>query len=384
MGLENWMLLVAFLTAIVWPAVAFAAYASYKRCRAVVPERNFPNDSRFYPRVSVVIPARDEEDNIEATVRSLLAQEGVALEIIVIDDHSSDRTGEVINRLAAEDPRVRALRDPPLKAGWLGKVSAMAFGAQLATGEYILFTDADIKHHPGSTLAAVREMEEHGLSLLSMMPLFIWKGLWENAAAPAFLLGVTGFLSGAIHDPDSEDALAIGAFILVDAARYRALGGHQAVKTEMLDDVMLARHFKARGEPVAFRAAPECLSVRPYNGARAVFDGHVKNCVALFGDNFWLAVPMAFTFSVGGASVLAAPYVGLWLQHWLLFALGAIVYVQVWATVLLCRGYMKTHWLKLAAFVICAPLLLASTAVATYHAVFYGAVLWRGRAIRVG
>ena len=108
MSLENWLLLLTSLAAVVWPAVAVGAYASYRRCRSVVPERHFDSDPRLRPRVSVVIPARNEESDIEATVRSVLAQQGVELEVIVINDHSTDKTGEVINRIAAEDSRACA------------------------------------------------------------------------------------------------------------------------------------------------------------------------------------------------------------------------------------------------------------------------------------
>ncbi|MET0340792.1 MAG: glycosyltransferase family 2 protein [Polyangiales bacterium] len=383
MSLENWLLLLTSLAAVVWPAVAVGAYASYRRCKSLVPEQYFEPDERKHPRVSIVIPARNEEADIEATVRAVLAQKGVHVELIVINDHSTDSTGAIINRIAAEDPRVRALHDPPLKEGWLGKANAMRYGSSFATGDYIVFTDADIDHKPGSFVAAVREMEENRLSLLSLMPLWVWESIWENAAAPAFLLAIANFLSGPIHDPDSDDALAIGAFIMVDAQVYRALGGHEAVRTEMLDDVMLARYFKASGERVAFRVAPKCLSVRMYNDARAVFYGAIKNCLAVFGENFWLAVPLAMTFAIGGISVLAAPFVGLFTMHPTLLALGLFVYFEVWLGVVIARSYMKTNLFKLAGFVVGVPLLLGAAMVATYQAVFYGSVLWRGRAIRV-
>lgn len=383
MSLENWLLLLTSLAAVVWPAVAVGAYASYRRCRSVVPERHFDGDPRLRPRVTVVVPARNEEGDLENTVRSVLAQEGVELEVIVINDHSTDGTGAIIDRLAAEDPRVRPMHNPPQRKTWLGKANAMAHGAAVATGDYIVFTDADITHKPGCCLAAVREMQDHQLALLSMMPLFIWETIWENAAAPAFLLAMTNFLSGPIHDPDSEDALAIGAFIMVDADVYRAVGGHEAIRGEMLDDVMLARHFKLRGKRVAFRVAPQCLSVRMYNSARSVFYGSIKNCLAVFGDSFWLAIPLALTFAIGGVSVLAAPFVGVMLWNPTLLALGAFVYFEVWFAVVLGSSYMKTDLLKLAGFVVGVPLLLCAAAVATYQAIFYGAVLWRGRAIRV-
>jgi glycosyltransferase involved in cell wall biosynthesis len=383
MSLENWLLLLTSLAAVVWPAVAVGAYASYRRCKSVVPERHFDADPRMHPRVSVVIPARDEASDIEATVRGVLAQPGVDVEVIVVNDHSSDRTGEIIQRLALEDPRVRALHDPPLREGWLGKANAMQYASQFATGDYLVFTDADISHKPGSFLAAVHEMQEHKLSLLSLLPMFIWETLWENAAAPAFLLAMTNFLSGPIHDPESEDALAIGAFIMVDAEAYRALGGHEGVRSQMLDDVMLARFFKAHGHRTAFRVAPQCLSVRMYNGPRAVFYGCIKNCLAVFGDNFWLAVPLAVTFGIGSLSVLSAPFVGLVTLNPLLVGLGLFVFFEVWLAVVLARSYMRTDLVKLAGWFVGSPVLLAAAMVAMYQAVFYGSVLWRGRAIRV-
>ncbi len=383
MSLENWLLLLTSLAAVVWPVVSVGAYASYRRCQSLLPERHFDPDTRKHPRISVVIPARNEQSDIEATIRGALNQGGVEVEVIVINDHSSDATGEVINRLAAEDPRVRALHDPPLKDGWLGKANAMQYGSQFATGDYIIFTDADISHKSGSFVAAVAEMQEHQLSLLSLMPLFVWESIWENAAAPAFLLAMTNFLSGPIHDPESEDALAIGAFIMVDAEVYRSLGGHEGVRGQMLDDVMLARFFKAKGQRVAFRVAPQCLSVRMYSSARAVFYGSIKNCLAVFGANFWLAIPLAVTFAIGGMSVLAAPFVGLFTGNLTLLALGLLVYAEVWFGVVMARSYMKTNLLKLAGFVVGVPLIMGAASVAIYQAVFYGSVLWRGRAIRV-
>ncbi len=383
MSLENWLLLLTSLAAVIWPVVSVGAYASYRRCQSLQPERHFEPDARKHPRVSVVIPARNEQNDIEATVRGALDQNGTHVEVIVINDHSSDATGEIINRLAAEDPRVRALHDPPLKDGWLGKANAMQYGSQFATGDYIIFTDADISHKPGSFVAAVGEMQEHQLSLLSLMPLFVWESIWENAAAPAFLLAMTNFLSGPIHDPDSDDALAIGAFIMVDTEVYRGLGGHEGVRAQMLDDVMLARFFKSKGQRVAFRVAPHCLSVRMYSSARAVFYGSIKNCLAVFGANFWLAIPLAVTFALGGLSVLASPFVGLFAGNMTLLALGLLVYGEVWLGVVMARSYMKTNLLKLAGFVVGVPLIMGAASVAIYQAVFYGSVLWRGRAIRV-
>ena len=383
MSLENWVLLLTSLAAVMWPAVAVGVFAGYRRCREVLPERYFDSDKRRWPKVSVIIPARNEELAIESTLRGVLEQQGVQVEVIVVDDHSTDRTAEVVAKLSANDPRVRLLRRPPLRPGWLGKANAMAHGAEAATGDYLLFTDADVQHNQGGVSAAVHEMQDHQLSLLSFMPLFVWETIWENAAAPTFLLAIANFLSGPIHDPESDDALATGSFIMVEAEAYRALGGHRAIRGEMLDDVMLARYFKSQGKRVAFRAAPQCLTVRMYTGARSVFEGSIKNCLAIFGDNFWLNVPLSLTFTIGSVTVLAAPFVGLLLGNPTLAWLGVAVYFEIWLAVALARAYMKTDLLKLAGFVVGVPLLFAAAIVATYQAIFYGSVSWRGRAVRV-
>lgn len=384
MRLDNWFLLITSLSAIVWPVVALGGHLSLRRCRSLVPDRDEALTARHGPRISVVIPARNEETGVEAALRSVLAQRGVDLEVIVVNDHSTDATRRIINELAKGDARLRVLHDPPLREGWLGKANAVAWGARFATGDYILFTDADILHHPGSFAAAVREMEQDQLSLLSLMPRFLWESIWENATAPSFLLATACFLGGPIHEPDSDEAFAIGAFIMVDAEVYRQLGGHEAVRGAMLDDVMLARHFKRRGEHVAFRTAPECLSVRMYRGFRAVFFGAMKSCLTLFGENFWVAVPLALTFAVGSVSVLAAPFLGALTGNTTLLALGLFVYFEVWLSVVLARPIMQTHWLKVACFIAGVPLLFAAALVATFQAVCYGSVLWRGRAVRVG
>lgn len=383
MSLENWLLLLTSLSAVVWPAVAVGAYASYRRCRAVTPARTFARDPRKKPRVSVVLYARNERAHVETTLRSLLLQQGVVLEVIVVDDGSRDGTAELVAALAQHDARILLVKSPEHKAGWLRKTAALHHGAACATGQYILFTDAGVNHKRGSLLAAVRELEEHDLALLSLLPSFRWESLWENAAAPAFLLALTNFLSAPMHDPESEDALAFGAFILVEADAYRALGGHGAVHECVFADVALARHFKASGQRTAFRVAPHCLSVRMYRGARGVFEGCVKSCLAMFGDNMWLAVPLAITFGVAGVSLLVAPFVGLITLNPLLTALGLAVYFEVWLALVLARAYMKTHLAKLAAWFVGAPLLLGAGALALFRAAFYGSFLWRERAVHV-
>jgi hypothetical protein len=140
---------------------------------------------------------------------------------------------------------------------------------------------------------------------------------------------------------------------------------------------------KTMKSPVAFRVAPQCLSVRMYDGPRAVFYGCIKNCLAIFGENFWLACPLAVTFAAGSISVLYSPFYAVAVGNWTLLGLGGLVYLEVYFAVILSRAYMKCNLFKLAGFLVGFPLLIAASAVAIYQAAFYGSVLWRGRAIRV-
>ena len=203
-----------------------------------------------------------------------------------------------------------------------------------------------------ASCAAVHEMQEHRLSLLSLMPLFIWKSIWENAAAPAFLLAMTNFLSGPIHEPDSDDALAIGAFIMVDAEVYRvARRSRGRAQAQMLDDVMLARYFKAHGQRVAFRVAPQCLSVRMYNERpRGVLRLHQELPGRLRREllaGHPARVHVRHRRRVGALGALRRP---VHCCNPTLLALGLFVYFEVWLAVVLARSYMKTNLLKLAGF----------------------------------
>ena len=135
-------------------------------------------------RVSVIIPARNEEANIECAVRSVAAQGGVPLEIIVADDQSEDRTGEILKRLKVEIPSLRTLRVDALPAGWLGKPHALACGAKIASANWLLFTDADAEHRPGSLAELLERAEEEQVDLLSLSPGQLTPTWWEKAVIP--------------------------------------------------------------------------------------------------------------------------------------------------------------------------------------------------------
>jgi chlorobactene glucosyltransferase len=244
--------------------------------------RRLPRDKPS-PRVSIVVPARDEEREIEAAVGSLLAQDYPDFEVIVVNDRSTDRTGEIL--AAMEDPgkrlRVVAGSEPP--EGWLGKPHALAIGAREASGELLVFVDADVHYHPlaiGEAVAAMRALEADFLCLL---PRLECRGFWENVLMPyvisSFFLG-PGFLANG--DWPRWFAVGGGAGNLIRRDVYDRLGGHETLKNSVVDDVRLA--FTARGAGFRTRAvrAEDRVSVRMYRGFREVWDGFSKNTAYIF------------------------------------------------------------------------------------------------------
>jgi glycosyltransferase involved in cell wall biosynthesis len=187
---------------------------------------------------SVIIAARDEQSRIEDTVRHLLAQVGVQLEVIVVDDRSSDRTAEILARLAEHDRRVRTQRVDDLPDGWLGKCHACYLGAEIAKGDWILFTDADCWLKPDVISRALRVADREHADHVTLTPGIAAKSLGAQAWHLAFLITLAGWFSGVNRDrPKSH--LGMGAFNLMRASAYRDCGGYAALRLTVLDDVRL-------------------------------------------------------------------------------------------------------------------------------------------------
>jgi cellulose synthase/poly-beta-1,6-N-acetylglucosamine synthase-like glycosyltransferase len=268
----------------------------------------------FLPRVSVVIPARDEAAGIERTVRSHLAQEYPDLQVVVVDDCSRDGTGEIVAAIAREDPRVTLVlgADPP--EGWLGKPHALWLGARAADGDLILFADGDVRYHPRALREAVALMEDRSLDLLTFFPRLEARGFWENVLMPylavAVFLGL-GFLARVRRCPI---AMGAGAGNLVRRRTYDAVGGHGALRDSVVDDVRLAGTVKRAGFRVAAFRAEDRVFVRMYQGFRGVWNGFTKNIAWVYSGFgglllFGLTV-LLFAVSIAPAVVLALAAVG--------------------------------------------------------------------------
>ena len=254
------------------------------------------------PLVSVIIPARNEEKLLARSLESLRAQAGIDFELIVVDDDSSDRTAEI----AQSFPGVLLISAGPLPENWTGKTNAMAAGARIARGRWLLFTDADTVHLPMSLARAVEEAEREHAALLSYSPEQQVDGFWQRAVmAVIFAELARAYPPQKVSDPASPLAAANGQYLMISRPAYEAVGGHASVAGDMLEDLGLARLVKSRGK-IVFRYGAGAVRTRMYEDFRAMKEGWTKNLVLLFPDARWLALRRTLEFLVIVAGVIAA------------------------------------------------------------------------------
>ena len=248
-----------------------------------------PISSSRLPAVSIIVPARNEEANLGDCLQSLVAQVNVPVEIIVVDDGSTDRTRQIAESFAG----VRVISPGTLPAGWTGKNNAVVAGAEVARGEWLLFTDADTVHLPGSLARALAEAKEYGVDMLSYSPEQIAVTFWEMAVLPVVFAELAHeYPPKKVSDPASPIAAANGQYILIRRDAYEAVGGHRAIACELLEDVALARAVKNSGRKIRFRYAAEAVRTRMYRNFRQLREGWTKNLALLFPQPGWLAAKL--------------------------------------------------------------------------------------------
>ena len=230
------------------------------------------------PGVSVIIPARNEQAQIRNALTTLLQSTGVRLELIAVNDRSTDRTGEIMDEVAATDPRLRVVHVTELPVGWLGKNHAMHLGSQAASQELLLFTDGDILYEPRAIEAAVRHLQSEKLQHLCLLPKMIPGSVLENVLVCFFGLAfATGMQIYLIRTRWPLAYAGVGAFNLVNAGFYRSLGGHEPIAMDVLDDVKLGKMIKKNGGASDFQMADDWLSVRWQPSLWGVVTGLEKN-----------------------------------------------------------------------------------------------------------
>ncbi|HEX4642930.1 MAG TPA: glycosyltransferase family 2 protein [Candidatus Acidoferrales bacterium] len=233
--------------------------------------------------MSAIVPARNEEATIAPAVESLAAQPEIT-EIIVINDQSTDGTAAALERLSARYPQLRVLETRELPAGWVGKNYAVTLGAAQAMGDWLLFTDADGVHLPGSMARALADAAESGASLVSYSPEQETRTWWEKALIPFVYTRLARKFSYAeVSHPDSPAAAASGQYLLIRRDEYQRIGSHAAVAGEVLEDVALARIAKRAGLGLHFASGKGIMRVRMYRTFEAMWQGWAKNLYPLMG-----------------------------------------------------------------------------------------------------
>lgn len=258
-------------------------------------------------RCSVIVAARDEEARIEGTVRHLLAQQHVALEVIVVDDRSADATGDIVRRLASQDARVRATRVEQLPDGWLGKCHACHVGASLATGDWLLFTDADCWLKPDVIARALRVAARDAADHITLTPGVAAETVGAQAWHLAFLGSLANWISGVNRDRPGAH-LGIGAFNLMHVSAYRACGGYEALRLTIVDDIKLGLLLHRAGKRTrAFLGGPD---VECHWGTT------VPRMIRIMEKNYFAAVDFRLAPVVTGAVVFTLLFgcslIGLW------------------------------------------------------------------------
>jgi len=294
------------------------------------------------PRVSIIVPARNEEDTIEQALRTLLSLDYDNYEVIAVNDRSTDHTGEIMERLASShvlqsrrDPsttsgqamghpsqnmvhpteprqRLRVLHHTELPAGWLGKTHAMWTAANQATGDWLLFTDADVLFKPDSLRRALAYGEAEPADHVVLFPRMIMKRPGEYMMIAFFqTMFMFGHRPWKVADPTTDDHMGVGAFNLVRRKVYDAVGTYEALRMDVLDDMKLGKVVKRGGFAQRNVFGGDLISIRWAQGAFGVVNNLTKNFFAVLSFQWWRTVISA----IGLVYVNLGPFFGLWLAH---------------------------------------------------------------------
>ncbi|MBL8809301.1 MAG: glycosyltransferase [Planctomycetaceae bacterium] len=324
--------------------------------------------------VSVIVPARNEELQIAEALKSLLRSENVRLEIIAINDRSTDQTGTLMDAAAVGDPRIQVVHVKELPEGWLGKNHAMHLGSQRAKGKYILFTDGDILFEPGAIRAALDHVTSNKLHHLCLLPKMIQGSLLENVMTTFFGLAfATGMQLHLIRTRWPMSYAGVGAFNLVEAEFYRSFGGHEPIRLDVLDDVKLGKLVKRNHGATDFLLAEKWLSVRWQPSLWGVITGLEKNGFASLNYSTNQIAVVTLIFLLTFVAPVVAPLCLPWNQ-----AAGFAATLAMWHLVYGWLVWNVPNGRRLIPFFLAGPFLMAfaywRSAVITWR---QGGVRWR-------
>ena len=334
-----------------------------------------PLDPARMPSVSVVIAARNEARGIEPALHSVLALQGERIEVVAVDDRSDDGTGDILDRMARSDPRLRVVHVAELPAGWLGKNHALWLGAQAARGELLLFTDADVVMAPDTVLRAAAYLRREGLDHLTLGPRVILPGVVLTTFAVAFGIFFAMFTRPwRVRDPRSRSHVGIGAFNLVRGEAYRAMGTHRAIAMRPDDDVKLGKLVKKHGFAQGFVFGAEHVSVEWYHSLGEVVRGLRKNGFA--GVDYRLSLVVLATLMQ--LVVFMWPFAAVWVTDgWtrVLYAVAVGFILLLYAGG--ARAQRTPMWYGIL-FPVASALFIFVVWNATLYALLNRGIEWRG------
>jgi glycosyltransferase involved in cell wall biosynthesis len=262
------------------------------------------------PRISIIVPARNEQEAIEQALGTLLALDYDNYEVIAVNDRSTDRTGEIMERVQKASQLIQVVHHRELPAGWLGKTHAMWTAANLASGDWLLFTDADVLFKPDSLRRALAYAEAEAADHLVLFPQMIMKRPGEYMMIAFFqTMFMFGHRPWKVADPSTDDHMGVGAFNLVRRKVYEAVGTYQALRMEVLDDMKLGKVVKKAGFAQRNVFGGDLISIRWARGARGVVNNLTKNFFAVLSFQWWRTVLSAF----GLAFLNFGPFLGVFL-----------------------------------------------------------------------
>ena len=249
-------------------------------------------DPADWPAVTVIVPARNEAAMLPRTIPTICQQDYPHLRVIVVDDQSDDATPQILAQLKSHHPNLQTTRAADRPPGWVGKPWAVAQGVDRANSlnpeprplnpdDLLLFTDADIEYHPAALRQAVRLLASGPYDLVSLFPQLHFSCAAERVGLTGLVTVLAlGYPAGVVNNPKSKQALAAGGFILVRRSAYESVGGHAAVKDQVIEDINLARALKSAGARLHIRLTDDLLTTRMYEDLPDLWEGLAKNAYA--------------------------------------------------------------------------------------------------------
>jgi chlorobactene glucosyltransferase len=342
------------------------------------------------PLISVCVPARNEERNIRACVEGILNQDYPNLEVIVLDDRSTDATPEILRKLAAQNDKLHVISGSDLSAGWAGKPHALHQASAVARGEWLCFIDADTFLAPETLSSCYAKALETDADMFTIMTFQILGSFWEKTVMPLVMTALSvGFSPRKVNNPKTRDAIANGQFILIKCSVYDAIGGHESIKDRIVEDKALSERVKWNGHRLIVADGMRVARTRMYTSLPEMWEGWTKNIYLGLRDQaglLWLGAFgafLAFMASLflplwpllgiigylkgGGGMALTVTAEALALWEYLI-----VVRAQIARKMNISRWYALTTPLGAAVF---AAMMLAST----WKVISGKGVTWKGR-----